>query len=550
MSNYDIIIIGGGISGLFLTYTLSQTDLNILLLEQSSRLGGRINTRSDKGLTFESGAARFHSSHTKLISLIQQLGLDDTIFQLPDETNSILRNIDYRINNDKPYQTNRDLHLSHLFKESLDKKDTFTKDQLVSMSYFQYVTSIFDHETALFMKDSFGYDAEFIYLNADAALQMFESDFFEDNRYFVLHNGLSSIIQKMESRLSAKRNVTLLKSSPVEFIDSRRVSSKGRHFYYDQLICAIPPSSLQRFPIFKEVSGLLDSVKELPLLRVYAKYPLKRLWFKGIQRTMTDNPVRHVIPIDEKNGFIMICYCDSDLADMWNTSLSQGEDFVVQQIHKQLETIFSIDKIPDPEYVSFEYWPHGLHVWKQDYDMTELYDKIMKPLTDKNIYVCGEAFSKKQGWIEGCLQTCYDLLGKLDLQDYSIEMKSAELVTDESDNEEVVQDDKVGLTVDEIVKAKKYVIMEVGSEKKVFDVSEWMSRHPGGSSNIQRVIDATKNYYVNNVEPSPTQLFKQQATHKQGKEKTDSDSSAEILFTSLFVNHSNKHIKFVGNLKE
>ena len=42
--SYDIVIVGGGISGLFLAYKLVDTDLNILVLEKEKEFGGRIHT--------------------------------------------------------------------------------------------------------------------------------------------------------------------------------------------------------------------------------------------------------------------------------------------------------------------------------------------------------------------------------------------------------------------------------------------------------------------------------------------------------------------------
>ena len=45
---YDYIIIGGGISGLYLTYKLMNSGKDILLLESSGRLGGRISTNDKK----------------------------------------------------------------------------------------------------------------------------------------------------------------------------------------------------------------------------------------------------------------------------------------------------------------------------------------------------------------------------------------------------------------------------------------------------------------------------------------------------------------------
>ena len=77
--DYDIIIVGGGISGLFLAYKLVDTGLNILVLESSNRFGGRIQTFKQDSIQFECGAARFHKSHAKLLSLIHELNLEEEI---------------------------------------------------------------------------------------------------------------------------------------------------------------------------------------------------------------------------------------------------------------------------------------------------------------------------------------------------------------------------------------------------------------------------------------------------------------------------------------
>ena len=82
-----------------------------------------------------------------------------------------------------------------------------------------------------------------------------------------------------------------------------------------------------------------------------------------------------------------------------------------------------------------------------------IYVVIIKP-SDKEIYVCGESYSKKQGWIEGCLETAYDVkklpLGKLrlvsDINDCDFEIEK-----------EIVVSSK---------KLQRYTIQEVIEKKK------------------------------------------------------------------------------------
>ena len=87
MSVYDYIVIGGGISGLFMTYKLSETGSKILLLESSGRWGGRVYTKKEKGVQFELGAARIGKKHTKILSLIDELELDQELIKLPSKIN-------------------------------------------------------------------------------------------------------------------------------------------------------------------------------------------------------------------------------------------------------------------------------------------------------------------------------------------------------------------------------------------------------------------------------------------------------------------------------
>jgi hypothetical protein len=88
------IIIGGGISGLKIA---SEVD-GCILLERSSRLGGRVKTikDDDAGVLFEAGPWRVHESHTRVLRL---LNLDDKmkhlipfkppVSNLPDEMKSM-----------------------------------------------------------------------------------------------------------------------------------------------------------------------------------------------------------------------------------------------------------------------------------------------------------------------------------------------------------------------------------------------------------------------------------------------------------------------------
>ena len=80
--SYDYIVVGGGISGVFLTYKLQETGRSILLIESSNRLGGKLLLNREKGFNVELGGARFSSTHEKVLTLVNELELSKDMIEL------------------------------------------------------------------------------------------------------------------------------------------------------------------------------------------------------------------------------------------------------------------------------------------------------------------------------------------------------------------------------------------------------------------------------------------------------------------------------------
>ena len=76
-SDKRVIIIGGGLSGLTLSYLLQGKNLKTKILEAAPRLGGRIQTvKGNLGTPMELGATWFADKHIHFSSLITELGLN------------------------------------------------------------------------------------------------------------------------------------------------------------------------------------------------------------------------------------------------------------------------------------------------------------------------------------------------------------------------------------------------------------------------------------------------------------------------------------------
>lgn len=91
---------------------------------------------------------------------------------------------------------------------------------------------------------------------------------------------------------------------------------------------------------------------------------------------------------------------------------------MVDEIARQLRQIHNLDYTPVVRNASFRDWGEdpfggGWNSWNIGVKSAEVRDKIVHPLDDCELYICGEAYSDAQGWVEGALQTAEIMLGHL-----------------------------------------------------------------------------------------------------------------------------------------
>jgi monoamine oxidase len=108
---------------------------------------------------------------------------------------------------------------------------------------------------------------------------------------------------------------------------------------------------------------------------------------------------------------------DTDPASAeWNRH--RAPERMVQEAHRQLLLIHGVTDradIPPPYAASYRDWAEdpfggGANYWHLHVDSQQVSDAILQPKPHVPVYICGEAYSHNQGWVEGALETADSLL--------------------------------------------------------------------------------------------------------------------------------------------
>ena len=91
---------------------------------------------------------------------------------------------------------------------------------------------------------------------------------------------------------------------------------------------------------------------------------------------------------------------------------------MVAEVARQLATMHGLSYTPEVCNAAFRDWGDdpfggGWNSWNIGVKSPEVKQQIIQPSAERALYICGEAYSDAQGWVEGALQTADMLLEKL-----------------------------------------------------------------------------------------------------------------------------------------
>ena len=396
---YDVIIIGGGIAGLYAAYTIKRYSphASLQIVEKNKRIlaGGRTGNQSFYGTEVAIGAG-IGRKHDKLLrKLLKELGFEMEEFRVTP----------FFPKQFEPLDVNKTMIM---LRQEYEKRQRNIK-QPDPLTFEQFAKPILGEDYKRFLISS-GYTD---YEKEDIVDTLYNYGM-EDNacclRAFGVNwrrlvTALMSEIGEFSIQFSV--NATAIKRGDDPVYRYTVETESGRKYFCKKVIVATTISSVRTLlpnPIYRGIEGQ-------PFSRVYGKFtkqsiPVIKEYVKGY--TCVVGPLQKIIPINPDEGIYMIAYNDNANTKKlrgYAENTEQNRDVYCRLLEKALSISFGrLQLIAIRTY----YWEIGTHYYKPL--NTELYkdrDEFIQEAQhpEDGILVVGEAVCKNPGWVEGALKS-------------------------------------------------------------------------------------------------------------------------------------------------
>ena len=430
---YDIIIIGAGIAGLNSARLLKEKypDKKMCILEKTNRIGGLVDTRfynvsqkkrtlgqnktqkiRKKRIKYEAGGAVVYEYQKNMLELINKFNIEMREIPLGKNKRHFKNYYDGK-KRKHPLQKETTEKYMTLLKKVFAFMDTKTDDYCRKYTLEQMCLQVLSFDETRFIEFCYGYASEFRVGNSVVTRKNMENELLNSNKMFIFTKGYHTLIQAIYN--SIKEDVELFKNSEImSFYKAKDIyvlkMRNGSTYKTKQLVFAVPKEGLLKLcNSFEEKElEMFNSVESFSLSRIFAKYDMTKpenKWIHKFKHSTINNPIRQIIPVSKKHGFMQISYSDWYFADYWGTL---DEKKIKPILRKLLQENLHYDKIIDPVYLKRVYWKNAVHYWNVNVNEKNMYKKIMH--MRKNLFIVGESFSLNQCWCEGPVQTSIDLL--------------------------------------------------------------------------------------------------------------------------------------------
>lgn len=471
MEEVGTAIVGAGIAGLYAAFLLIRSGTpprELEVFEASNRLGGRIHTLhspDSSSLALDMGAQLVREDDSRLRSLLKQFGIA-TVVKPPGEsrglvhlrgrtlTNAQLRHawlrppfnydVGVRLQRGDPGRVLRKA-LALLKAGMGDGRDG---DALLG----EELSRVLQTEEIAYLSGRTGYSFWNAPLNAGAVLDWSVREMFGNGRrIYEVPSGMGALVRALATAIYAQGGVIsthhTLKSlevpasqdkpSTLVFVDGK---GAARTVKARRVILALPQKALngiERFSDLARVARLLGSIRAWPVLTAALVYP--ETWWLPLgfreTSTYTDLPlgvIRHLGAEawrgSGSNQGAVNLYVDGAKGAYWRSvfgPMDAGrwlapDHPVTVEMHRNLNALYEPllgSPLPAPLRAAVCDWaetPFGgaFHLWAAGSDPEICVKRAAQPVPGRNVHICGEAWSQKQAWVEGALESVETMLAR------------------------------------------------------------------------------------------------------------------------------------------
>ncbi|MFD0766811.1 flavin monoamine oxidase family protein [Mucilaginibacter lutimaris] len=324
------------------------------------------------------------------------------------------------------------------------------------IGFWNLVKDQISEEGYTFLDEAGGYFSNTINWNAAEAFPYMVGDFSNaDVTYKTIEGGYDLIayalaqhyLQSSGAEIWAKNKLLSVKHSTngkrrytLRFLNIE--SGQEYNVFADKVMLAMPRRSLELLDqtglpfTDKDFNYHLESVIMEPSFKLLMgfEYP----WWKSMLGTdsghsITDLPMRQCYYFgtdpDNSHSLFLSSYNDMRTVTFWKALDDNHEDFephatqftklktltplkdkasklMVAEAMSQVRELHGAMQIPEPYVALYKDWaddPYGAgyHAWKAAYNIEETMKYMRNPGKAEQIYICGEAYSDQQGWVEG-----------------------------------------------------------------------------------------------------------------------------------------------------
>jgi len=407
---YDILIVGGGISGLYAAHRIQKTTphAKIMILEQNTKqcLGGRAGNANFQGVSVVRGAGVGRKAKDYLlIDLLRELRIPTHEFQTgTGYSSAIYGSCTIR-------QTLVDLkrHYREIKETMKPKSKTFREfaEPFLGKDKYKHFTVCAGYTD--YEKEDV-YDVLYYY--------GFEDNYAEWTGISVPWKMLIDTLISTITATSEGKNCKIRTSCQVSKI------SAVEETHFDVEINGLTTNSLtaKRVILATTIDSVLHLLKEpshrqiynqiggQPFLRIYGKFTKEssEIMREIVQRqTIVPGPIHKIIPMDEEKGVYMIAYTDNEGAvslRKYGENTAQNRESLCRILENALNLkrgILELRAILD------FYWPIGTHYYKPltgpFRNRREFIQVAQRPMP--GMWVVGEMVALNQGWVQGALES-------------------------------------------------------------------------------------------------------------------------------------------------